>query len=166
MNAVVKPAPRLLLPLREDDLDAVLAIECATYEFPWTRGNFVDSLRAGYEMRALVTPDRGLCGYFIAMRGVGELHLLNLSIAPAAQRQGHARYMLDALQELARGWQAAQLWLEVRVSNARARALYGRYGFRDVGVRRGYYPARARAREDAVVMSLSIDGEDAAHGLG
>jgi len=164
MNAVVQPASRMLLPLREEDLDAVLEIEQATYDFPWTRGNFLDSLRAGYEMQGLLAPQSGLIGYFIAMQGAGELHLLNISVVPAEQRQGHARYMLDELRALARARAAAQLWLEVRVSNERARALYERYGFRNTGLRRGYYPALGRKREDAVVMSLQIP--EAAHGLG
>lgn len=164
MSAVVRPAERELLPLREGDLDEVMAIEQAAYDFPWTRGNFLDSLRAGYAMQVLLTPADGLVGYFIAMPGVDELHLLNLSVAPAAQHRGHARYMLDALRVLAREKRAAQLWLEVRISNERARALYERYGFRSVGLRRGYYPARGRQREDAVVMSLQIP--EVVHGLG
>jgi ribosomal-protein-alanine N-acetyltransferase len=164
MNAVVRPVSLVLMPLREDDLDAVLAIEQATYDFPWTRGNFLDSLRAGYEMQGLVAPESGLVGYFIAMHGVDELHLLNLSVAPAAQHQGHARCMLDELCALARMRRAAQIWLEVRVSNERARGLYERYGFRHIGLRRGYYPAHGRKREDAVVMSLALARE--AHGLG
>lgn len=164
MNAVVQPESRLLLPLREDDLDAVMVIEQATYDFPWTRGNFLDSLRAGYEMQGLVTAQAGLIGYFVAMQGVDELHLLNLSVAPAVQGRGHARYMLDQLRALACSRRAAQLWLEVRMSNERARGLYERYGFRNIGLRRGYYPARGRKREDAVVMSLQIP--EVVHGLG
>jgi ribosomal-protein-alanine N-acetyltransferase len=164
MNAVVRPDPRMLLPLREADIDDVLAIEEAVYDFPWTRGNFIDSLHAGYDMRGLWAGDDGLVAYFVAMGGVEELHLLNLSVAPQAQHRGHARYLLDALRELAREHRARQLWLEVRTSNTRARALYERYGFLSVGVRRGYYPAPGRGREDAVVMSLQIP--EAWHGLG
>ncbi len=164
MSALPRPASRTLLPLRDGDLDALMAIEQAVYEFPWTRGNFLDSLRAGYDMQGLLTPQDGLVGYFIAMQGVEELHLLNLSVAPAAQRRGHARHMLDALRALALERRAAQLWLEVRLSNERARLLYERYGFRNIGLRRGYYPARGRQREDAVVMSLQIP--EVVHGLG
>lgn len=156
MSALVQPPSRLLTPLREQDLDAVLAIEQATYEFPWTRGNFLDSLHAGYEMQGLFTPQAGLVGYFIAMHGVDELHLLNLSVAPAEQGRGHARFLLDELEALARARRAGQLWLEVRLSNERARALYERHGFRSTGLRRGYYPAPGRQREDALVMSLQI----------
>ncbi len=164
MNAVVRPAARSLLPLSDADLEAVMTIERAAYEFPWTRGNFIDSLRAGYLAQALWISSPQLVGYFIALPGVDELHLLNLSVAPGAQGQGHARYMLDELRLLAAARRAQQLWLEVRISNARARLLYERYGFRNVGLRRGYYPAHGRQREDAVVMSLPIP--EVTHGLG
>lgn len=164
MNAVVRPVECALLPMREADLDAVLLVERAAYEFPWTRGNFADSLRAGYEMQALWVPQGArteLTGYFVAMVGVDELHLLNLTVTPARQRQGHARFMLDALGRLAVSRGALQLWLEVRESNARARRLYERYGFADIGRRRGYYPAPAGSREDAVVMSLALAAREA-----
>lgn len=164
MNAVVQPAARSLQPLREADLEAVMGIERVAYEFPWTRGNFIDSLRAGYLAQTLWIAPPQLVGYFIALPGVDELHLLNLSVAPAAQHQGHARCMLDELRLIAAARRAQQLWLEVRISNARARLLYERYGFRNVGLRRGYYPAQGRQREDAVVMSLQIP--EVAHGLG
>ena len=66
---------------------------------------------------------------------------------------------LDELvrESLLRG--AQRLWLEVRASNQRAQELYRRYGFRDVGLRRGYYPAGALARENAIVMSLMLSGD-------
>ncbi|HWH73944.1 MAG TPA: ribosomal protein S18-alanine N-acetyltransferase [Methylibium sp.] len=159
MNAVVDPFERTLLPLREADLDAVLLVERAAYEFPWTRGNFTDSLRAGYDMQVLwgsCGARSELVGYFIAMIGVDEMHLLNLTVSPAHQGRGHARFMLDALGRLARRRHALQLWLEVRVSNVRARRLYERYGFADIGCRRGYYPAAGGTREDAVMMSLPL----------
>lgn len=164
MNAVVRPPERRLQPLSDLDLEAVMAIERAAYEFPWTRGNFLDSLRAGYLAEGLWTSGPALIGYFVALPGVDELHLLNLSVAPAEQGRGHARHMLDELRAIAAARRAQQLWLEVRISNARARMLYERYGFRNVGLRRGYYPARGRQREDAVVMSLQIP--EVVHGLG
>ena len=157
MNAVLRDEP-LLVPLLVADLDRVMAIETAAYPFPWTRGNFVDSLAAGYPARLLLTRARAI-GYFIAMEGVDEMHLLNLTVAPAEQGRGHGQRMLDELVALCRVRGLRQLWLEVRESNARARALYLRYGFRHVGLRRGYYPA-AKGREDAAVMSLDLAGGD------
>jgi [ribosomal protein S18]-alanine N-acetyltransferase len=156
MTAVLRD-DRRLLPMHVTGLDEVMAIERVAYEFPWTRGNFIDSLHAGYEARVLVDDGQpGLLGYFVALPGVDEMHLLNLTVAPARQGRGHARLMLDALVDLCRERNARQLWLEVRETNRRARELYVRFGFQHVGARRGYYPARAGKREDAVVMSLQV----------
>lgn len=142
-------------------LPAVLRLEQAAYPQPWSERNFLDSLRAGYAAQLLVAAPREspeLLGYFVAMQGVDEVHLLNIAVAPACQGQGWAQVMLDALGIWARGQGAQWLWLEVRVSNARARAVYERHGFRHVGTRRNYYPASAASPgcEDAIVMSLAL----------
>jgi ribosomal-protein-alanine N-acetyltransferase len=153
-------------PLVMADLDTLLAIETSAYEFPWSRGNFIDSLSAGYLARKRVDAAGAWFGYFIAMPGVQELHLLNLTVQPAHQRCGHARAMLDRLVDEGRALGALRVWLEVRVSNERAQAVYRRYGFREVGQRRGYYPAGALARENALVMNLNIvegDGANVRH---
>lgn len=156
MSAVPQPEQRLLLPMTIAHLDAVMAIEVAAYAFPWSRGNFVDSLASGYDAAVLYDGEGGILGYFVAMAGVEEMHLLNITVAPQAQHRGHALHMLDALVSLCRERGARQLWLEVRESNARARTIYLRRGFVHVGRRRGYYPAPNGQREDAAVMSLAI----------
>ena len=145
-----------LRPMVTRDLDTVLAIEAGAYAFPWSRGNFIDSLAAGYHAQVLAGADAGLVGYFVAMPGVDEMHLLNITVAPAWQGQGLARTMLDALDAHCRARRLAMLWLEVRESNHRARALYARRGFSEVGLRRGYYPAAFAKREDAIVMSARL----------
>jgi ribosomal-protein-alanine N-acetyltransferase len=155
MSAVLKPAEAHFAPLTEDRLDDVVAIESRAYDHPWTRGNFSDSLRSGYQAQALVA-DETLIGYFVAMKGVDEVHLLNLTVTPEYQSQGWGRLILDAVTLWARGQGAQWLWLEVRVSNERAQHLYERYGLRRVGERRGYYPAGEGRREDAIVMSLRL----------
>lgn len=166
MSAVLRDE-RLLLPMTVTQLDTVLAIEQAAYAFPWTRGNFIDSLASGYPSQVLYGAQGELLGYFVAMEGVDEMHLLNITVSPPAWGQGHALFMLDELCVLARARKAQQIWLEVRESNQRARAVYERYGFTNIGVRRGYYPAsrltHASGREDAAVMSLVLNG--APHGL-
>jgi len=153
MNARLQPKlRRRAMTVR--DVDAVQAIEAAAYSFPWTRGNFIDSLSAGY--LAEVLEDDGVpLGYFVAMVGVDELHLLNITVAPPFQGQGHGQLLLGAVQGLGRQRDLAQLLLEVRRSNTRAQALYLRCGFAQVGLRLAYYPA-AQGREDAIVMSLSL----------
>ena len=155
-RADAHPQPSLQ-PMTRAHLDAVLAIEVAAYAFPWSRGNFIDSIAAGHLARVSHGDAGELLGYFIAMTGVQELHLLNITVAPALQGRGHARAMVAALLALGREHRAAKLWLEVRESNARARAIYERMGFAPVGLRKNYYPAPLGRREDAVVMSLAVD---------
>jgi [ribosomal protein S18]-alanine N-acetyltransferase len=97
-----------------------------------------------------------LLGYFVAMQGVDEVHLLNLTVVPERQGMGWGRLMLDALAVWARGRGAQWLWLEVRAGNERAQRIYERHGYRRVGERKGYYPAASGQREDAVVMSMKL----------
>ena len=137
---------------------AVLAIEQAVYPFAWTHGNFVDSLVAGHVAHVLRAANGALAAYSVAMKGVQEMHLLNLTVSPSWERRGHARALLDALVAQCRRERNEALWLEVRPSNQRAREVYARYGFTDVGLRRAYYPAAGSQREDACVMRLSIEG--------
>ena len=162
-------------PMTEADVDSVHAVEASAYAHPWSARHFLDSLRAGHPAVLLLgealpgetpyptRPDgRWLLGYFVAMPGVDEVHLLNITVNPPHQRQGWARFMLDALVLWSRGQRAEALWLEVRQSNAPARRLYERYGFVERGLRRGYYPAGAQSREDAVVMQLALQAPEAA----
>ena len=142
-------------PMTPRRLDAVLRIEQAAYSHPWSRGNFVDTLAAGHQAQCLLAGEE-LLGYFVAMPGFRETHLLNLTVAPAYQRQGWALVMLEALTLWARGQGAEWLWLEVRLGNARAQKIYLDHGFVRVGARKGYYPLGPGEREDAVVMSLRL----------
>ena len=153
MSAVLKDAPHLS-PMRDADLDEVMAIEAAIYSHPWTRGNFADSVAAGYDCRCL-RYGAELVGYFVLMVAAHEAHLLNLSIAAAHQRRGIGTGLLRDAVDLARRLGAGSIFLEVRPSNRGAQALYTRFGFRKVGTRRGYYPAHA-GREDALVLNLAL----------
>lgn len=154
MSAVFKTMEAGFEPMTEARLPEVVAIEAAAYDHPWTRGNFADSLRSGYQAQLLCAGDT-ILGYFVAMKGVDEVHLLNITVAPAWQGEGWGRVMLDALALWARAQGTQWLWLEVRTTNLRARQVYQRYGFRRVGERKNYYPA-FNGREDAIVMSYQL----------
>ena len=140
--------------MEHGDLDRVAAIEDTVHAHPWTRGNFADSLRSGYECWTW-RGGTGLVGYFVLMVAAGEGHLLNLSVAAAQQRRGHGAALLREVMRMARERGAGSLFLEVRPTNAAALALYGRFGFRQIGLRRGYYPAHG-GREDALVLSITL----------
>jgi ribosomal-protein-alanine N-acetyltransferase len=156
MSAQLDFGSAMLRPMTVASLDEVLVLEAEVYPFPWSRGNFVDSLAAGYTAWTLCLAEGELIGYCVAMIGVDEMHLLNITIAPVARRHGHARRLLAGLVQVCRDRAAGRLWLEVRESNGEARGTYRRLGFDEVGRRRGYYPAPEGRREDAIVMSLDI----------
>lgn len=155
MSAVFQPVEAEFQALNEAWIDTVLVIEQQAYQHPWTRGNFLDSVRSGYQAQVLAAQAQ-LLGYFVAMKGVDEIHLLNLTVAPQWQGQGWGRVLLDALAVWSRGQGAQWLWLEVRASNARAQRIYEQHGYRRVGDRKAYYPDAGGRREDAVVMSLKL----------
>jgi len=156
MNAQLQPIEARFEPMREADLDTVLALEQQAYPHPWQRRHFADCLAGGYQAQLLMADDT-LLGYFVAMKGFEEVHLLNLAVAPAHQRQGWALVLLDALALWARGQASQWVWLEARASNTRAVQVYKARGFRYVGLRKQYYPASHGQREDALVMSLKLD---------
>ena len=108
MSAVFKPADSLearFEPMTHAALTLVASVEKSAYKYPWTPGNFGDSLNAGYEAQLLLGGQTNpeLLGYFVAMKGVDETHLLNITVAPKYQLQGWGRLMLDALALWSRG---------------------------------------------------------------
>jgi ribosomal-protein-alanine N-acetyltransferase len=147
--------PARFEPLTLARLDALLEVEQRAHSHPWTRGNFTDAMASGYQIQLLMG-DEQILGYFVGMLGVDEVHLLNLTVTPAFQRQGWSHVLLDALALWARSQGAQWLWLEVRASNQRARHVYEANGFRRVGERKRYYPSTTTEREDAVVMSRAL----------
>ena len=153
MSAVLSEAQEFR-PMRAADVDAILLIERDIYAHPWSAGNFRDSLQAGYSCW-VVECGGALAGYGVLMIGVREAHLLNLSVAVGWQRRGFGRMLLEHFMRVARASDAAQLFLEVRPSNVAARHLYVEFGFREITVRRGYYPA-GRGREDAILMGIAL----------
>lgn len=153
MNVVA--ATRLeFTPMREGDLDAVVIAEESIYEFPWTRGNFADSLKANHSLWLCRLGDI-MAGYAAMMVAVNDAHLLNLSVLPEYRRRGLGRALLDYLVGLANVYGAGRMLLEVRPSNDSAIDLYVHCGFVEIGRRRGYYAAR-QGREDAIVMAREL----------
>jgi len=153
VSAVLKP--RLAFrPMQLTDLDHIMAIENVVYTHPWSRGNFTDSLNAGYSCWAL-EEDADIIGYAVLMLAIDEAHLLNISIAKERQNQGYGRILLQKMMEIARTYGAAHMFLEVRVSNRSAITLYEKVGFNEMAIRRKYYPGD-HGREDAYLMGLAL----------
>ena len=143
-----------LRPMDETDLPRIHRIELASYDYPWSLGNFADSMSAGYSMW-VHEADGEIIGYYAMMVAAGEAHLLNLTIAPMWRRHGLGRDLLRHCMACACDHKADRMFLEVRTSNTAAIGLYHDSGFVDLAVRRGYYPARD-GREDALMMKREL----------
>lgn len=138
------------------DLDAVAALEAAAQPFPWKRINFADSLEAGHSVWVLRQGGE-LLGFVVVMGVLDEAHLLNVAVAPSRQGKGLGARLLRHAMAVAVQQGALSMYLEVRLSNTRAEALYRNFGFREIGRRKAYYPA-VQGREDALVFSRSLEG--------
>jgi [ribosomal protein S18]-alanine N-acetyltransferase len=151
------PASVAWRPMTPDDLPVIAELEARIHAAPWTEGNFRDALAAGYSMRVGVRHGH-IVAYGVLMLGPGEAQLLNLSVVPQARREGLGRALLAQFIDDARGLSAEQFFLEVRVGNLPAIALYGAAGFSPVARRAGYYPPAVPGgpREDALVMRCPL----------
>jgi ribosomal-protein-alanine N-acetyltransferase len=144
-------------PMREADIEQVIAIELRAYEFPWTQQIFRDCLRAGYHGFVL---DSGgfVAGYFMLSVAAGEAHVLNVCVDPAEQGKGYGRRLVKRAMDVARWHRVERIFLEVRPSNPVAIRLYHDIGFNEIGRRPKYYPAK-NGREDAIVMAYELLSE-------
>ena len=140
--------------MRASDLAEVAALEKSLYAFPWSLGNFRDSVNAGYDCWT-VAHGETVIGYAILMVALDEAHLLNIAIASEWQGQGIGRDFLNHMIGVAKAAACQIVYLEVRPSNLAARHLYRRLGFQHIAIRPEYYPA-ASGREDALFLGLAL----------
>ncbi|RXZ32879.1 ribosomal-protein-alanine N-acetyltransferase [Oxalobacteraceae bacterium CAVE-383] len=156
MSALAESAELVCAAMRKADIEEVMAIEQRVYSHPWTYGNFEDSLSSAYDAHLLRDAAGRLLGYFLMMRVVDEAHLLNLSVDAEAQHQGYGQRLMHEAVKLARRHNLKTMLLEVRVSNRQALAFYSRFGFREIGRRKNYYPVGDAQREDAIMMTIAL----------
>jgi [ribosomal protein S18]-alanine N-acetyltransferase len=151
-----------IVPMTIVDVPEICSIENTIYDFPWTSGNFIDSLNSGYSGAVVriageidVTQHRSrVIAYSMMMQLPYEVHLLNLSVAKSFQAKGIGRAYLRTLINQVRAQASEAMLLEVRPSNMAAIKLYKSEGFSQLGIRKGYYPSVHHEREDALVFSL------------
>ncbi|HUZ10605.1 MAG TPA: ribosomal protein S18-alanine N-acetyltransferase [Acidimicrobiales bacterium] len=136
--------------MRRRDLRSVMVIEREVFPEPWSLNVFTSelALRRGRAYR-VARDGRAVAGYFGMMFVEDEAHVTTIAVAPAFQRRGVATILMLEIVRIAREHGARHISLEVAEGNARAQALYRRFGFAPVGVRKRYY---AVTGEDAYVM--------------
>ena len=140
--------------MRFSDIDLVVKNEAASYEYPWSKRNFIDCLQSGYQCWVLATT-KEIIAHGVVSVSIGESHILTLCVHPDHQRNGYGRQILRLLAERAHKLEASECFLEVRTKNERAISLYKSFGFSVIGERENYYPGKM-GREDAYIMSRTL----------
>lgn len=140
--------------MRPTDLGVVADLEKSLYAFPWSLGNFRDSVNAGYDCWVACHGDQ-VIGYAILMVALDEAHLLNIAVATGWQRRGIGRAFLDFILGVASDAKCEIVYLEVRPSNVAARQMYREAGFQQIAIRPSYYPAHG-GREDALFLGITL----------
>lgn len=145
----------------EADVNAMVAIERASFSDPWTASAIAATLRYDH-MRVLVAEERGELGgdgagrplgYVVAMVAGQEAEIADLAVSPDARRRGIGRALIDRLLADLEAEGVESVFLEVRESNRGARALYESRAFRGIGRRRGYYRLPV---EDALLLKREL----------
>ncbi len=140
-------------PMKKIEAAEVARIESEVYAYPWTLGNFMDSLNGGHSCWAC-TVNGVLVGYAVMLVAAHEAHLLNICIAADWQARGLGTQLLRHLMRIAKS-DAGIMFLEVRPSNPHAQRLYEREGFQRIALRPKYYPS-FEGREDAIICARNL----------
>jgi len=152
---VVGMPDAVIRAMREADVAEVVRVERSSYAFPWTEGIFRDCLRVNYFCR-VVEVGPLIVGHGVMSVGAAEAHLLNICVEETYRCRGIGGRLLKHLLRAAAAAGALEAFLEARPSNLSAIRLYQSLGFRQIGIRRGYYQAIG-GREDAIVLKRAID---------
>jgi ribosomal-protein-alanine acetyltransferase len=141
---------------RADDIDAVVAIERASFGDAWSRASLADLVAHPHALFIVAEVEGRVAGYIVAWYVVDEAEIANVAVASEHRRRGIGERLLAHVLEEGRRRATAHVYLEVRESNAGARALYAAHGFDEIGRRARYY---ARPTEDAIVMRRTLGAE-------
>ena len=144
-----------IIPMTSEHLDQVARIEQLCFSDPWSRRMLSEHLENECAATLVaIAPDGTILGYAGLLVVLDEGYITNVAVCPDYRRQGIAGELLGVFRRFAEGNNLAFLTLEVRESNAPARALYSKYGYKEVGVRKNYYD---HPKENAVLMTLEFE---------
>ena len=140
--------------MRQPDLDSVCQLECESQSHPWSRQHFIDELSNSVSTIDLYWIGETLAGFLCSWLIAGELQVQNVAVRTDLRRRGIARSLIEHVIERSKSSGLTSVWLEVRVGNSAAIALYEKFGFEKSGIRQAYYPDG----EDALVMMYKVKG--------
>lgn len=135
------------------DIEQVIAIERASFQFPWSTRFFLEELQVDCARSILAEVKGRIVGYVLFWFLSEEVDIHNIAVHPDFRRHGIGRLLLDQVVEAARRQECVRVTLDVRHSNSAAQSLYRSFGFDTRGLRKGYYSDNG---EDALVMALEL----------
>ena len=139
-----------IIPMTEEHIDGVLALEEETFSIPWTRADFEREIKENFMAIYYVAVEDGrIIGYAGMWHVITEGHITNVGVLEDARGKGVGSMLMEKLIDVALEKEMIGITLEVRMGNAPAQALYHKYGFRAEGIRKNYYPD---TKEDAIIM--------------
>lgn len=139
-----------IIPMEEQHIDGVLAVEEATFSIPWTRKDFEKEVKENHmAIYYVAVMDGKIVGYAGMWHVVTEGHITNVGVLEEARGHGIGAMLMEKLIEAAEEREMIGITLEVRMGNAPAQGLYHKYGFKAEGIRKNYYPD---TKEDAIIM--------------
>jgi ribosomal-protein-alanine N-acetyltransferase len=154
MDSVAEPVDVEVRAMRAEDVDAVVAIETEAFTSPWRRETFLELIgRRNLELLVMDHGAEGIVGYAVLWCILDQGELANFAVTPAMRGRGLGTRLLGRVLDIARGHGVETMYLEVRESNAAALGLYARFGFSQVGLRKGYYD---HPKEDARILMAKL----------
>lgn len=152
---MTKAAPPCFQAIEPDNYDAAFKLQTACHSFPWSRKVFADCLTPPYFASQLVDDEQQVLGYYVGLLAAVEATLMDIGVDTAFRGQGLGRELVRHFLLECNKRQAQDAWLEVRVSNQTAIALYQDMGFETIETRKNYYPL-AEGKEDALIMKIEL----------
>ncbi len=146
----------MIRKISKNDLDIILGIEKRSFSLPFTREMF-ESLLGQEPFDGFVSENNGkIEGYLIYSLVVDEMQLLTIAVDKPFRNRGVGEMLMKEMIRVADEHEVKVIFLEVRLSNAAARALYDKFGFKEAGIRKKYYRDN---NEDAILMARGTDNE-------
>lgn len=156
-NELIIPGNLIMRKMTNDDLDTVMRIEGASFDSPWTRSNFADELKnTDIALPLVLEQNKLIIGFIVLWIILDECHLANIAVTPDYRGRGLGKLMMQNIISIARQNKCVKVMLEVRKSNTTAIALYQKFLFEKVGMRKNYYHDGFMNTEDALLMDLNL----------
>ncbi len=144
----------IIRDMKESDLDRIMEIEEKSFNPPWSREAFLLELTKNLLAKYIVAEvDGQVVGYGGIWLIIDEGHVTNIAVDEEYRGKGIGSKILEGLIQICRERNMTAMTLEVRKSNVVAQSLYRKYGFKEYGIRKGYYQDN---NEDAIIMWKDI----------